>query len=128
MKTGLLSPLLACALLLACGGDDDGGGGDGSGVDGSIAITDLGGADVTALCEWAIDIQGGAGNETDCGDGATVNVPSQAECEADYASVPDACSGISVAELEACIEAVADDPCSLGGAACADYFECSFGG
>jgi hypothetical protein len=127
MKPGFLSVLVLSAFLAACGGDDDGGG-DGSGVDGSKAITTLEAGEVTSFCTWVIDIQGGPDSETECGDGLTVTVPTQAECEAEYGSVPDACSGVTVSELEGCVEAFADDPCQLGGSACSEYYECSFGG
>src|SRR5687768_9113890 len=87
MKIAFISALFLSALLTACGGDDDGGGSSDHGVDGSKAITTLTDDEVSAFCTWAIDAQGGAGSETDCGDGVTVTVSTQAECEAEYGAV-----------------------------------------
>ena len=127
--TNRIASLLFVSFLAACGGGGGGGDDDGddtSGVDQSQAITELDDAEVTAFCQWAIEVQGGAGTEIDCGDGVTITVYSRAECEAEYAEVPAGCSGVTVGELELCVDAIAEDACSAFGAeACAEYFECA---
>lgn len=125
MKIRLASILLSCSFLAACGGDD--GPADSSGVDGDKAITDLTASEVSAVCEWGVEVSGGEGYTEDCGD-FDYTVETVAECEAGYASIPAACSTVTVAELEACIEAVGADPCTaFGSQACAEYVSCFAG-
>jgi hypothetical protein len=125
MKSSFACMLFASVLIIGCGGDD---GGDTSGVDQAKPITDLSTSEVTTFCQWSIDVQGGAGHETDCGDGVTVTVNTQAECEAEYAQIPTGCSTVTVAEMEACVDALAAEPCNFEASACAEYFACLFGG
>ena len=123
MKVRLACLLVSCALAAACGGDDDG-----SGVDGGKAVTELSADEVSALCEWAIDVQGGENHSEDCGD-FTIETGTVAECEAEYAGIPASCSSVTVAELEDCVNAIADDPCEgFGSQACSEFIQCSIGG
>lgn len=123
MKTSLASILLGM-FLVACGG---GGGSDGSGVDGDKAITDLTPSEVTAICEWGIEVSGGEGYTEDCGTWE-YSVQTVAECEADYGNIPAACSTVTVAELEACMDEVGADPCTaFESQACAEYVQCFLG-
>jgi hypothetical protein len=124
--TNRIAFILFASLLAACGGG--GGVGDESGVDQGKPITDLDASEVSQFCTWSNATQGGAGTVHECGDGVTFEVPTQAECESDYAQIPDGCSGVTVAEMEACVSAIADDPCGAFEAeACAEYFTCIFG-
>lgn len=111
------------AILAACGG----GVSDSSGVDSSKPITDLSDSERTTVCEWAIEVQGGAGHQTSCGDGVTVTTTTQAKCEMDSSQLPPACSSVTVAELETCVNAIGDDTCGeffSPGSACSEYFSC----
>jgi hypothetical protein len=112
---------LAVAVPVACAGDDH----THSGVELTKPITDLTVAEVTTFCTWAIDVQGGEGHVTTCGDGVMVVTPTQAECEAEHNGVPAACSTVTVEEMEACVLSIGTDPCAFGGTACAEFYECS---
>lgn len=119
MKT--IGILFVIVLAFACGG---GGGGGASGVDGDKSITALEAGEVSSFCDWAIDTYGGEGVEHQCED-FTVTTPTRAECEEDYAAIPQSCEGVTVEEAEACVEAIASDPCNFGGQACAELLQCS---
>lgn len=126
---GTMKPGFALILGLAIGmGACGGGGGDDSGVDGSKPITELSTSEVQSLCEWAIETQGGEGAMYECEDDVTVTVDTVAECVAGYGDTPETCNTVTVAELEACIEAWSAEPCGFGGQACAEYFQCYFEG
>ena len=120
MKT--IGILFVIVLAFACGG----GGGSDSGVDGDKSITALETAEVESFCDWAIETYGGEGIEHECPDDFTVTTPTRQECEEDYADIPQSCEGVTVAEAEACVEAIASDPCNFGGQACAELLQCSF--
>lgn len=125
MKAIAVCGFLMCASLSACGG---GGGGE-SGVEGSKAITELDAGEVSTFCEWLIELSGGENQVTECPGGFTWDTGTVAECEAGFGSVPAACSTVTVAEMEACGEAMADDPCTgIESQVCAEYFECAFQG
>ncbi len=106
---------LAIAALLyaaACGGDDSR-----SGVDGGKQLSALTRAERTELCQWALEIDTDTvGSE--CG---PENPPTVADCVEDLEEYPASC-GVTVAELQGCIEALAEDPCGE------DPEECNFGG
>jgi hypothetical protein len=107
----LASIVLAFGLLTACGGDDDDDGGEGgSGVDQGQQLTELDAAEVSAVCEWSVEIQGGEESTTEC-EGFTYNVGTVAECESEYSEIPDGCT-LTVGDLEVCVEVLADDPCT----------------
>lgn len=104
------------ALSVGCGGDG------GLDVDGSAVMTSLSDSDLQAVCSWSIDLQGGPGHETDCGDGTTVSVQQVGDCTAGFEGKD--CT-LTVAEFQACAEASADNPCeALGSSACSPVFEC----
>lgn len=115
------SLLLAALLIGACGGDDGGGS---SGVDSSKQIKDLSADEIMAECEWGVATQGGAGHTTMCGEGAEVTTSTVAECVAEVNAYKANCTA-TVAQLEACTEAIADNPCELGGSACTAIFACA---
>lgn len=112
---------ICAALGLAIAGC--GGGSGGSGVDASKPITQLTASEVMQFCEWSVEEQGGAGTTTDCGDGVTVTVDTVQECVDGYGGFTSDCT-TTVGQVEDCIEAIAADPCSFGGAACAPLFDC----
>lgn len=115
---------LLVVLAIACSSD---GSGSSSGVDQSKPITTLETSEVEDFCDWMIDLYGGEAVEHECPDNVTVTTPTRAECVADYEQINANCSGVTVGEMEACIEALAEDPCNFGGQACAEFLECSFG-
>jgi hypothetical protein len=104
----------------ACG---DSGGGD-SGVDGSKKINALSSSEVQTFCGWALAEQGGPGHETMCNGGFTITAPTEMECESNYGNLKATCT-VTVSDAEACIHALAADPCMLGGTACRAVIECS---
>jgi hypothetical protein len=108
---------------VACGG----GAASVSGVDQAKPITELDAGEISTFCSWAIDVQGGPGHVTECGPDVTVEAPTQDECEAGYAQIPAGCSGVTVEEMEACVNAIADDPCAESIPECNEYFSCLFG-
>lgn len=112
---------IVCFVLgfAACGGDS------GSGIDKNKKINALSASEVTTICKWGEDEQGGPGHTTMCGD-FTFIVSTQAECEAQYGNFAATCSA-TVSDVEACVHALAADPCSLGGDACQTYFACAGG-
>jgi hypothetical protein len=117
--------LLMVAMVAACGG----GPGASSGVTQSKAITELDAGEVSVFCEWAIEVQGGANHKTECGDGVSITVYDQAKCEAEYADVPAACSTVTVAEMEGCVNALGDNACgAFQSSACSEYLMCALGG
>lgn len=114
--------LLVVAFVVGagCGGDDGGS----SGVDSSKQIKDLTASEVMAECEWGVETQGGAGHMTTCGDDVSVTVDTVAECVAEVNQYKASCTA-TVAQLEACTEALADMPCDFQASACAAIFACA---
>jgi len=116
--------LIAALMLGACGGDDSGGS---SGVDSSKQVKDLTPAERTSECQWGIALEGGAGKQTMCPDNVTVTVYTQAQCESSLAAIATSTTcTLTVAQLEACTEASATDPCTaLSAPACAAVIVCA---
>ena len=111
--------------LVGCGGDNGGGGGGGSssGVDGSKQMSALTAQELTTYCEWQADELGGAGTETNCGQGQTYTVPTVDECAgSNYCTECD----LSVSQIEACTRAMGNDVCAGGDQSCAAVLECAF--
>jgi hypothetical protein len=104
----------------ACGGNDGG-----SGIDKNKKISALSDSEVTTFCEWAIAEQGGLGHQTMCGD-IVIIVNTQMQCESQYGNFSASCTA-TVSDAEACVHALADDPCSLGGDTCQTLFDCGGG-
>ena len=63
----------------------------------------------TQMCEWGNDQYEDA--EIDCGDGTTVEMGSVDECVTESMTYYGECS-VTVESMEACVTAIADDPCS----------------
>ena len=103
----------------ACGGDS------GSGIDKNKKMNALSSGEVTTFCTWAIDEQGGTGHRTMCGD-VQIVVNTQMECEGQFGSFAASCTA-TVSDGEACVHALAADPCSLGGETCQTLFACAGG-
>lgn len=108
---------LSLAALVACGGDDDVEA-DGSGLDGSQPVSSLSADERMRFCEWAIAEQGGAGTVHQC-DTFTLTVQM---CVDQFASVLTSCTA-TVAQAEACVDAVAAMPCGQA-TACAPLDAC----
>jgi hypothetical protein len=84
-----------CALfigLTSCGGSGS------SGVDSSKFTDELSSDELSTLCDWMLDKQGGAGTETDCGEGESAIVGTKTECAASVA-IPHC----QVSAVESCI-------------------------
>jgi hypothetical protein len=104
MRRSLLSSLVVL-LVGACGGDG------GSGVPGSKQLKDLSADEVMAECTWGVATLGGAGHTTMC-TGRTAVTPTVAECVTELNGYKAGCAA-TVAQLEACTEVLAADPCSF---------------
>jgi hypothetical protein len=118
MRTCFVVGLILGAV--ACGG----GGGGSSGVSGSKQLGQLDMSEWQTLCEYIVEVEGGEGKVTECGDGVTVTTTTVAECVADAPTFM-GCTA-TVANAEACAEAIGADPCA-GSAACEPIFACVFG-
>jgi hypothetical protein len=112
--------LIALFVGAGCGGDDGGS----SGVDSGKQLKDLTASEVMAECEWGVEAQGGAGHMTTCGDNIVVTVDTVAECVAEVNQYKTACTA-TVAQLEACTDALADNPCDFATSACTAIFACA---
>ena len=95
-----------------------------SGLGSGTSWDDLGNAEYETFCDWSIAEMGGENVEKDCGDDVTVTSGTKDECVAELSSYVDC--DLTVGDLEDCKIAVAEDPCGLGGEACATAFDCSF--
>ncbi|HSD86613.1 MAG TPA: hypothetical protein VLB44_03835 [Kofleriaceae bacterium] len=115
--------LIAALMLGACGGDDSS---SSSGVDSTKQVKDLTPAERATECQWGIALEGGAGHTTTCPDNVTVTVDTQAQCEAGLATIAGSTTcTLTVAQMEACTEASATDPCTaLSSQACAPVLAC----
>ena len=103
-------------IFSGCGGTGS------SGVDSSKHLNDLTSDELSTLCDWMLDKQGGAGVETDCGDGLSTTNPTKAECTAET-NVPNC----QVSAVESCMEAIDGNSCNLLSAeGCATYIACAF--
>ncbi len=108
------SAFLCSVMAFACGGGNGGGGG-GSGVDGNVPLLDITAGEAGDVCDYIIHLDEPP-RTIDCGDGTTVEVGQTeaeaqadiAECTTDLQAVPVECDA-TVAELEACFEAFADE-------------------
>jgi hypothetical protein len=119
---------LVMVVAAACGGD---GPGDSSGVDQAKVVTTLSASEVSDFCSWAIDVQGGEGHVTECGDGVKITAPTQTKCETDYGAVPDtsACMGVTIGDVETCVNAIGSDPCTaIQSSACSKWLSCATSG
>lgn len=94
-----------------------------SGVSGTKTMGQLSDAEKGTLCDWQAGRSGGYACKHTCDGGtSTTNKASQAACK----SALKATCPATVAEAEACIAAIASDPCNLGaalGAVCQPLFQ-----
>lgn len=119
--------LVVMVVAAACGGGVD----DTSGVDQSKVATTLTASERTDFCAWAIEVQGGPGHVTQCGPDVTVTAPTQAECEMDFAMLPQTaeCMAVTVEDVEGCVNAVGSSPCTaFESQACSKWIMCVFSG
>jgi len=76
------------------------------------------------LCVWSIDIQGGENQETVCEDGSSISTGTVDECTSSFSG--GIVCDVTVAEAEACLEAVGADPCNaFSSVACEPLFSCA---
>lgn len=116
MKTISILAASAALLLCACGGSD------GSGVDGGKALISLSAGEQMDLCEYIV--ASGPSEPVDCGDGVTAEPTTVSECVADFSDFTADCTA-TVAQAEACAEAIGADPCGDSfPAECAWVFDC----
>jgi hypothetical protein len=113
---------IVCFVLgfAACSDNDDG-----SGIDKNKKVSALSDSEVTTFCNWAITEQGGPGHTTMCG-GILIVVNSQMDCESQFGNFATSCSA-TVSDAEACVHALAADPCTGGGDTCQALFTCAGG-
>jgi hypothetical protein len=90
-----------------------GGGAGASGVDSAKSITELSSAEITKYCDWEIQMCGGEGHETPCGNSTFRQTPTKEECTREFSLIAGktACASITIARAESCIRAQAKDAC-----------------
>jgi len=94
----------------------------GSGVTGTKKLTELSPDETQKLCVFSVDAEGGP-RTVDCGNNASVTIHDQARCSTEFGALKDTCQ-VTVSDAEHCFEAFGDDPCGLGGDACAAFLDC----
>ena len=113
------SILCRCTLtitIMSCGGSGS------SGIESSKYMDELSSDEISTLCDWMLEQQGGVGVETDCGDGLSTTTPTKDECTA-TTTLPHC----QVSAVESCMEALDGNSCNLLSAdGCADYMTCAF--
>jgi len=118
MMKNLLGTVVLGVLVLGCGEDS-------SGVDGSKRLLDLSATEQGDVCDYTSDVQGGYGSSKVCGDGITLSVKQRGDCIANLEATVAGCAA-TVADLEACSEAVGEDLCKfLSEPKCAFLLQCS---
>jgi hypothetical protein len=106
MMKSILFTILTTTFAFACGG---GSGDSGSGVDGGKTLVSLNDGEITQLCEYQADVEGGARTVT-CPDGElTIEPTPVAECVENFQDSQDAAPNctVTVSQLEACAEDIA---------------------
>lgn len=101
--------------LAACSSDDSAssGGKGGSGIDTSRSLDSLSSDERSALCDWSLEAQGGAGKVTECGGGESREVHTKQRCLEDMEAISKLadCVKITVAEIEKCSTEEGKGPC-----------------
>ncbi len=91
----------------ACGGNDTGSSGGASGLEGSKKLVDLSATESGQLCDWAVGKIGSYGTPSRCTDPLTIFVyADQAACIADGVDATDTDCTATVAQMEACVNAL----------------------
>lgn len=119
-----LAPLVLVCSLAACGGDDSGPSHT-SGVDSSKKLTALNADEQQEVCHLLVGAQSGVQSK-DCGDNVTITALTEMQCVATFGSLLSSCTA-TVADLEACSDATAEDLCNLASPTCAFLFACVAG-
>jgi hypothetical protein len=119
MRTALVVSLLSlCLTTLGCGDSS-------SGVGRDKYLDELSASEVSQICKWAIEKQGGTG-EYQCSEHVKVTIPSQPECESD----PRPHCPVSL--FEDCLIDEGGDVCRVFAPnppqSCKDYFACAVSG
>jgi len=105
MMRTLVGTMVMGLLAIGCGED-------GSGLEGTKKVVDLSASEQGDLCDYTSEVEGGYGASKMCGDGITITVKPRAECVANLEAVVAGCTA-TVADVEACAEAVGEDLCKL---------------
>lgn len=92
-------------LAAACGSDH-------SGVDAGKTASALTDDDATTFCTWAVDKLGGEGNVAACDAGTGTKVPTKQECITNVQTLKSQSCTATVAQMEDCVKAEADDRCA----------------
>jgi hypothetical protein len=100
-----MSRLALLALLAACGEEVAR-----SGVDPATPVIGLTSADVQLFCEWAIALEGGAGNSHECDNGTTLTTRTVASCVDTLADLT--CPDL-IGDFEDCLIEVAGNLCLI---------------
>lgn len=99
-------------------------GGGSSGIDGQKKLVELDASENTTLCQYIADAEMGPRDVT-CSGGLVLHIHSVDECIAS-AHFASSCTA-TVAQSEACADAIGADPCTFGGSACQPLFSCGNG-
>lgn len=109
-----------CALVLSC--DDE----ERSGVPGELRIDQLSFQQMSDLCVWVIDQQGGPNSLFHCDAEHRISTDGYAECveeQGDYQGCD-----LTVSQMEGCIVAAGSNPCFIPSTAeCDPLMDCLFG-
>jgi hypothetical protein len=95
---------------------------DNSGIDQNKKLNALTADERMNFCTWSVTEEGGEGKKTQCGPNSSTSVQPVTSCTADLSKLPATCA-VTVGQAEACIKAVAKDPCNgPESAACAPLY------
>jgi hypothetical protein len=124
------SSLLAVGLVVVFAAGGCGSSGESSGPPSNVPPGDtlgqLSTSQVTSLCDYLADTQGGYGRSVNCPAGDTQTTDSsQSECVSSSAGVAAVCPTLTVGETEACAVAVGTSLCDFDtDSACAPVRDC----
>jgi hypothetical protein len=108
--------LLAAVVAAACSSTN------GSGVTETKKLNQLSAGERDKLCAYRVDVEQAPRTVT-CGTNPSVTLKDKASCVAGLASITLSCEA-TVANAEACYQAIADDPCAFGVGTCTPLFSC----
>ena len=95
---------------------------NGSGVTSTKKLNQLSADERDELCAYRVEVEQAPRTVT-CGTNPSVTLKDKASCVAGLASVTIQCEA-TVANAEACYQAIADDPCAFGVGTCTPLFTC----
>ena len=108
MRATIRGAVIALVFMAsACGGNDTGSSSGASGLQGSKRLVDLSDTESGQLCDWAVGKIGSYGAPSRCTDPQTLFVyADQAACIADGVDATDPDCTATVAQMEACVNAL----------------------